>query len=469
LIAVTRQRIREALAVLQGARVLAVPTLNAGLVYHGHTGNLQRSSGRILNLSEQSLYFGGGARTLAAESLAIPAVNIVSPLADVLFEPLSARQNLERARFDAQGNVNQILLEVAERHFALIQAEASLELYRETEAEANEVARLTRVYAETGQGRKADADRAAVTALLYHRAVQNGEEEVAVASAELARRLNLDPVVRIRPLTARIEPITLIDPSSPVEELVRVALQFRPEVGARSALVGVAQTRQRQELLRPFLPILWVGFSGGAFGGGSNLVAQLLGNFKGRTDFDVRAYWSVQNLGFGNYALWSERRGEVGEALGQQSRAINLVRREVSGTLGQVLAARAQVDITERQLETAEAGFREDLDRIRGTIGLPIEVTNSLDLLAEARQNHLKAIIVYNQAQFRLFVSLGSPPPLERPDFGPLPPAPIATPLPLPPVSMLPAGVGMPADLPAPAPAPGVATAPALGPPSVSR
>ena len=63
----------------------------------------------------------------------------------------------------------------------------------------------------------------------------------------------------------------------------------------------------------------------------------------------------------------------------------------------------------------------------------------SLDLLSEARQNHLRAIIDYNRAQFRLFVALGSPPPLERPETGPLPPAPIAAPpLPLPPVTAAP-------------------------------
>src|SRR5271167_4394893 len=96
--------------------------------YHGHTGNLQRSSGTILSLSEQSLYVGGGARTVAAESIGIPAVNIVSPFADVIFEPLAARQNLDRSRFDAQATTNAILLEVATLHFDLIAAEASLEL-----------------------------------------------------------------------------------------------------------------------------------------------------------------------------------------------------------------------------------------------------------------------------------------------------------------------------------------------------
>src|SRR5262249_8819833 len=142
-IAGARQLIREALALQLAARVLAVPTLNAGTNYHGHTGNLQRSSGKILNLSQQALYFGGGARTLAAESVRIPAVNIVSPLADVILEPLAARQNVARARFEAQATINSILLEVSTLFFDLVQAEASLALFRESEAEAAEVVRLT--------------------------------------------------------------------------------------------------------------------------------------------------------------------------------------------------------------------------------------------------------------------------------------------------------------------------------------
>src|SRR5207248_389151 len=73
LIAQARQRIAEALAVQQRARSLALPSLNAGANYHGHTGNLMRSSGRVLNLSEQSVYYGGGAGALAAGTVGFPA------------------------------------------------------------------------------------------------------------------------------------------------------------------------------------------------------------------------------------------------------------------------------------------------------------------------------------------------------------------------------------------------------------
>ena len=61
-------------------------------------------------------------------------------------------------------------------------------------------------------------------------------------------------------------------------------------------------------------------------------------------------------------------------------------------------------------MRTGTNGFREDLDRIRGGVGLPIEVLNNLNLLAHARLEYLDSIVDYNEAQFQLFVALGQPP-----------------------------------------------------------
>src|SRR5262249_55689494 len=144
--------------------------------------------------------------------------------------------------------------------------------------------------------------------------VQRAEEGVAVASARLARRLHLDTSVRLLPAAPPLEPITLVAPDVPLEELIQVALRRRPEMGARGAAVAEAQTRLRQERARPLLPTVSVGFSGAAFGGGSNLVPPLVANFGGRTDFDVFAFWSLQNLGLGNLATQKRRRAEVGQA-----------------------------------------------------------------------------------------------------------------------------------------------------------
>lgn len=438
-IGAARQRILEAAAVQQQAYALMLPSLNAGTNYHGHTGDLQRSSGRILSLSEQSLYFGGGARTLAAESLAFPAVNIASPLADAIFEPLAARQIVARARFDMAATANNVLLDVATLYFELVAAEVNLGLRRETDSEAIVAARLTASYAAAGQGYLADANRAATLGRLIHREVQHAEEEVAVSSARLSHRLHLDPVVRLHPMTTGIAPIALIDPDSATADLIRVALQQRPEMGSRAAAIGTAEARLNAEIARPLLPTVWLGFSGGGFGGGSNLVTPFLGNFGGRTDFDVRAFWTLQGMGLGNLAHQKRARAVIGESVGEQSRMVNRIRREVAGAHARVIAARGRMASTQHQLDTARDGFREDLIRLKNPVGplqdenRPIELTNSLELLQQARVDHLAAILDYNRAQLKLFVSLGTPPPLERPATEPLPPAPVAPPpLPLP-------------------------------------
>jgi outer membrane protein TolC len=434
MIAEARQRIGAALAVQQGARALLLPTLNVGTNYHAHSGNLQRSSGRILNLNEQSLYFGGGSGAIAASTPEVPAVNIFSPLTDAIFEPLAARQQVEGARFGASATANNILLEVAGLHFELLAAEADLRVRRESATQEAEVARLTRAYADAQEGREADAERAATELSLIVDEVQQAEEEVSVASARLAHRLHLDQSVRVRPLAPMVEKVTIVDPGVPLTDLIQLALQHRPELGSRAAAVAAAEVRYKQECYRPLLPTLWLGYSAGAFGGGSNLVGPGLASFAGRNDFDVMAYWTFQNLRLGNLSLQKRRRAEVGAAVGERSRVVAEVRSEVGAAYAEVSAARQQVDITTRQLASAEVGFREDLERIRNTVGRPIEVVNSLQLLNQARVDRIRAVTDYNKAEFRLFVALGSPPPLgEAPDT-PIPPAPIASPI-LPPLA----------------------------------
>lgn len=428
-IAIVRERVYEALAVLQGAYALMLPSFNAGVDYHGHTGNLQRSAGLILNESLQSLYVGGGDIAMIAGTVGVPAVSIYSPLTDAIYAPLAASQRVDQARLSAAGTTNQILLDVASLHFDLMFAEQSLYRRRETEAEGNELYRMTKAYADANQGRPADMNRAATELAILHREVQNAEGAVAVASARLAERLHLDPAVRIHPLEPEIQPIPLINLLTPTEELVRAALQRRPEVGATAAGIGAAEADLRREQMRPLLPTLFLGFSGGAFGGGSNLVPPLLGNFGGRTDFDVGAYWTLENFGLGNLAKIRNMQATVGEAVASQSAVVAQVRSEVAAAQSMARAQQQRIEITRNQLKRAREGFREELIRIQNTLSRSVEAVTALELLDHARQDYLFALTEYNRAQFQLWVALGSPPPLAPgAEAQPLPAAPIAFP-----------------------------------------
>jgi outer membrane protein TolC len=415
-IAVARTQILEALALQLTARTLLVPSLNSGVSYHGHNGVLQRSSGKILSLSEQSLYIGAGARTVAAESVSIPGVTIWTPLTDAWFEPLAARQRVFGAQFNAQSTSNEILLDVALLHLQLLGNQSILEAQRRSEFQIHQVVTITGDYAEIGQGRDSDAHRARSQWQRRRALVLKAEEELAVTAARLANRLNLDTSVRLEPVGGPLVPLDLVDLDTPQPELIQVALRERPDIGARTAAIGEAEAHFKEEINRPLLPTIWLGFSGGVFGGGSNLVPPLVGNFGGRTDFDVRVYWTLLNLGAGNLSLIRNRQAEIGQATAERARTINRARDEVSASLADAQAAKNQIDIARRELESAELGFSQDLERSRQNLGRPIEVLNSLTLLADARVNLIRALVHYDQAQFKLWVSLGSPPPLGTPE-----------------------------------------------------
>ena len=135
------------------------------------------------------------------------------------------------------------------------------------------------------------------------------------------------------------------------------------------------------------------------------------------------------NLGAGNISLQNRRYAIVGEADAQRMRVLNLVRQEVTSARADALAARDQIEIARSELTSAENGLREDTERARNNLGRPIEVLNSLSLVGGARVNVIAALLRYDQAQFRLFVALGSPPPLLEPPQENLPPPPVTTPL----------------------------------------
>ena len=242
--------------------------------------------------------------------------------------------------------------------------------------------------------------------------MQQAEERLAIASAALAQRLQLDPSVRLRPPDTSLQTIDLVDISQPLANHLQVAVMCRPEMGAMGAAVGEGQVRVRQERMRPLLPLVQVGWSGGAFGGTGNFVNGIpaFTSVFSRADFDAMAVWTLQNAGMGNVAKIRGRRAELGEAVYDRVRMENQIRAEVSAAYANARALRRQVYVSVRRLGEAEAAFEEDYRRLRGAEALPIEVLNSVRLLVAARQNLIETFLGDNRAQFALFVALGQPP-----------------------------------------------------------
>lgn len=409
-VAGAREAIREVLGLQQRARSMMLPSLNGGSTLHMHQGNFQASTGQIKDIYSQSFYFGGGTRTWAAESLAVPMVRLFAHLGDAIYEPLAVRQEVSTKRFDSSATANRLMLDAIVRYFDLLNAEGRYLAARQTERETAEIVRITASYALTGQGREGDANRARSEAYLMHVEVQRAEGRVAENSARLAELLNLDPSTRLQTVGGPIAGINLFGPDEDLQALIRMSERRRPELAAASATVQGDAVRLRQEQTRPLFPLVSVGYSAGSFGGGSVLFPPKMGNFAGRSDVDVLALWSLQNLGMGNVATVSERRAVLNQSRAERTKAINGVRQEVIAAFGLLQGERIQIEITQRQLKDTEQGFREEFARLRGGEALPIEVLNSVGQLGFARRELIKAVTAFNQAQFRLLVATGIPP-----------------------------------------------------------
>ena len=406
-----REAVLEAEADQQAARALLLPSVNVGGNFHLHRGNLQGSTGLIRNVDSQSLYVGGGARTLAAETVAFPGLRLFAHLGDAVYEPLAARQVTAARRADAQATQNAILLDVTAAYLELVGAEERVRLLKQGEENLGEVVKQTAANAKAGQGLDADANRAEVNAALLRRDRLAAEEERLVASARLGQLLALDPAVVLRTPGGSVAPLRVFADAGEVSPLIDTALASRPEMAARTAGVLAAQVRRRQEATRPWLPTVSVGFSGGAFGGGSNQVASDFSSLQGRTDFDVLAVWSMEGLGFGNRARKRAAGAVVGQTVADLEATRADIRRQVSEAHTDVRAAARQIETTSAAVAVAEEGYRLEMERIRQQpAGRPIETLDSVRQLLDARLELVRAVVEYNAAQFRLLAAVGGTP-----------------------------------------------------------
>jgi outer membrane protein TolC len=422
-ILLARERVTEAVAVRQLAAAQLLPSINAGTNYDSHTGTLQQSTGNMIRVDRGALYLGLGAGAVGAGTVGIPGVVWNGNLSETAFGILVGRQVVRQREFASQAVRNDVLLRAATGYVELLRAEGRRAVAVETRTEAADVARVTANFAKVGQGRQADADRAAAELEQRNADVTNAEAQVLLASARLAQLLDLDPSTRLAAADGWVVPHPIVPDPVPPCELIAIALTQRPELGERRAAIQEALLTLRGARLLPFSPDVAVGYSAGTFGGGSNLAAagilqpdgtilrqSRFDNFSGRQDLDVVVYWTLRNLGVGNVALIRVADSRLRASNFRLIEVLDRVRAEVAVAYARTHARFAQIETAERAVRSSRQGFQEDLRRTYNREGLPIEVLDSLRLLGRSRYAYLDAICDYDRAQFELYVALGQPP-----------------------------------------------------------
>ena len=166
--------------------------------------------------------------------------------------------------------------------------------------------------------------------------------------------LSLDPSVRLRPIDGWVVPSPIVPEPIPVPELITIALTQRPELRERQAAIRAALFDLQNAKVLPFSPNVILGYSTGAFGGGSDLATQTTGqphftNLTDRQDFDAIVYWSVRNLGVGNLAQIRLAQSNVRQNELRNIEVLDRIRAEV-------VLAFARTHVRYAQIESNECG-----------------------------------------------------------------------------------------------------------------
>jgi outer membrane protein TolC len=406
-----RQRVEEAYARLDQAKLLWVPDLVSGPSYQRHDGRLQDTLGNIVSTSKSSLFEGGGAALRLETS-------------DALFAPLVARRLVQASQAASAAVEHSVQLDVALAYLELLLVHGQLAVNADILARDQELQRRAETAERAGLTKTtADPNRARteVQLRLQERTLLIGQARV--VSARLARLLLLRPTVGLIPAESAVVPVRLVDEAGPLDDLVALGLMNRPELDESRALVAASLARWRQARLGPLFPRLEVSYIAGTFGGGMN---GSVNNFGARGDGIAQAVWELHNLGFGDRARARERQAQYNEAAFRVVELQSRVAEEVVSAAQTAQARRdallaAQTAVREasemwRKLERASFGIlgpRRELDSLEALL--------AVQALAQARASYLSEVIEYNRAQFQLFVALGQPPLLALPKAEPVP------------------------------------------------
>jgi len=410
-VGIARARVREAQARLANAEVQWLPNLSVGVVYNRFDGQTQNQRGDIFGLSRANLYGGGG-----------PALSI--DFADAIYRPLVERRLNAAEQLRERATSLNADLESVSAYLNLVEVYALLEINADALQKTEAMLVAARNAKEAKLDRTAgDVNRSQTEVLLRRTERIELQGRAGVASARLGRLLLLAPNVKLVPADAVVAPLSLIDPTATVDQLVAIAIANRPDLAANREVIAAAWAKVRRAERGPLLPKLTVANTTGGYGGGLNDDLQ---NFDSRNALSVQLYWEVKNFGFGNRADAAERRALLDQAHFQLVEAQAKAAADIVEAAQIAGAGYETLDLAERAVREATELYRINKE---GTLNV-VDAKNLFDalrplqaiqLLNLARRNYLSAVLDFNRAQYRLFALIGNPTTAAVAQAGPAP------------------------------------------------
>jgi outer membrane protein TolC len=348
--------------------------------------------------------FGSGA--VGAGDPRASGLSLDLNIADAYFKPLQARQDRNAAAAASKVNRLQVVEDVTTAYYRLLQNHAEQAITQEALQRAEKLAVVTADFADTGEGLKTDAEMASVQTFIWQQRLEAARINAEISSLALVQLLHLASDMVLEPSDTEVPMLDIFKTDEDIDVLISQALNNRPETEQHEAQLQAAEQNVKQETYGPLIPRVSANYSSSVFGGSGSTFDD---HSSYRDDFSVMLYWQLDNLGFSRRARLNEKQARIRRLQNQRDKTLDQIVVEVRSAYLQVRSQRRQLELSQQAVAIANNAYTLVSERIFEHQGLPLEVLQSMQSLADAQSLHLQTLINYNLAQIQLHSALGNP------------------------------------------------------------
>lgn len=389
-----REEVRAGRGRLAGAVGQLYPTLSPTALFEVVNGKVRATRGNIVDVGFNTL------RTFLSVDW------ILNP-GRVFYEIVAAKRRLAAAEHQQRAVNIQTIHDAVIQFYDLALAQSRVESAEQALVESRELWRINTLRARAGTGLPADLLRSKA------KLAQRQQDRVIElnhfyqASVALALTLRLDATLTLIPHVESLPPITLVREDLSIEELLDIALAYRPDLARIRALVKASRADRGAALWGGVGPtfnggVLIGGISGHNVDGVRALDHDPGFNRDQRGSVGARFHLSASTIGDLRVAGAVEAQTQL-EAL----RIMDQIKAQVVTSLQSSRSSAELIDAARRRVDYARSALKLIETNLRVGMMTTLDVLQAEDALASARLGYAQAIVGYNQSQVDLLSSLG--------------------------------------------------------------
>ena len=367
----------------------------------------------------------------------------------VVYEIIAAKKRLFASERREEAVLQQTLRQAGIQFYALVLGQARVAAAHQGVLEAEELARISRLRRRTGTGVLADEMRAEARLAQRRQELVTALKGLYGASVDLALNLRIDASVTLVPSIESLPPIQLVREELGINELLDIAVTFRPDLASVRRLVEAVTADTSGTWWSGWGPKLSAGYQFGSIsahtdnttqaqGIPSNLIVNPASPTGSFSTNPVRNGLIREGIGWGSRLLGrredqsfgpsDQQRGSAGigwrlsfaiigdlkTARSQEASALLDLERLLDQVKAQVVTAaqdgtanRQLIDLAHQQVQAAEEALRLSEVNLKAGTMTTLDVLQSQDAATQARLRYSEAVVRYNQSQINLLASLG--------------------------------------------------------------